>query len=113
MLDAPSRAIAHPDEALQFEGRHVVLGLGQKVHGLEPFGQGQFAGVEDRPCSEGNLSMAAVALEGLNLAMPDDAVAARTTDGVGPTQVVWFACNSFMHGVYFDLRVAILPSKWS
>lgn len=34
--------------ALEFEGRDVVFGLGQQVHGQEPGGQWQFGGLEDR-----------------------------------------------------------------
>jgi len=41
--------------------------------------KGQFAGVKDGPSSEGNLLMATVVLEGLDLAMPDDAVAVALT----------------------------------
>ena len=76
MLEPPSRAIADPDEPLQFQGGDIVLALGQKVDGLEPLDQGQFGSVKDRPCGQGNLGMATVALEGLDLAMPNDAVAA-------------------------------------
>jgi len=76
VFDSPSGAVADSDEALQLQGGDVILGLGQEVHSLEPLNKGQSAGMKDGPSSESNLRMAAVTLEGLDLAMPHDAVAA-------------------------------------
>jgi hypothetical protein len=55
MLDPPDRAVTDPDEAFQFQGRDVVLGLSQKVHGLEPLDKRQFRRVKDRPRGQSNL----------------------------------------------------------
>jgi hypothetical protein len=48
VFDQPGGLVTHAQMALGFEGRDVVLGLGQQVHAQEPGGQRQLGGLEDR-----------------------------------------------------------------
>ena len=58
----PSGLVAHAQAAFEFEGLNVVLGLRQQVHRLEPSGQRQLGGFEDRPAQNGRLLPAGRAL---------------------------------------------------
>ena len=47
--------VANPEVALQFQGREVVLGLGEQVHGQEPARERQLGGLEHRAADEAAL----------------------------------------------------------
>ena len=87
MLDPPGRAIADTNQALQLQGRDVVLGLSQKVKSLKPRDQGQLSGMKDRFRSQRGLPMAPIALEGFYLAMPHNTVA--TALAFGANEAGW------------------------
>ena len=75
MLEPPGGAIGDAEQAHEFQCRGAVLALGQKIDGLKPCGQRQFAAVKDGAGGQRHLAVAAITLERLDPAMPDHAVA--------------------------------------
>lgn len=62
VLDFPGRWIRHAEVALQLQGRHIVLGLSEQVHGQKPGGQRQLGRIEDRSGNHRGLMPATAAL---------------------------------------------------
>lgn len=62
VLDQPDRAVAHPEMTTQLQGRDIVLGLGEQVHGQKPHRQGQLAGSKDSATEQAGLATARAAL---------------------------------------------------
>ena len=63
VLDEPGGLVANPQVAHELERSHVVLGLGEQVHGQEPPEQPQLGRLEDRPADDAALVAAGGALE--------------------------------------------------
>ena len=63
VLEQPGGRVGHAQVALELESRHVVLGLRHQVHGQEPFGQRQLAGLEDGAADQAALVAAGAALK--------------------------------------------------
>ena len=75
--------------ALEFERRDTVFGLRDQVHGDEPFGQRELAGLEDGAAEQAALVAAATALEvtpgrSAKLAVPG-LCASRAQEALRPT----------------------------
>ncbi len=70
---------------VQLHGGDALFGLGQKVNGLKPDGQRQFARFKDRAGDERDLAMAAVALT----QFAGVEVAAFVVSAVGADKAVW------------------------
>jgi hypothetical protein len=62
VLDEPGRAVADAQMAMQFQGRHARLGLGQEVHAKKPDRERQLADVEDGGRRQAGLRPARAAL---------------------------------------------------
>ena len=88
VLDQPGGGVGHIEVALEFQRRDVVLGLRHQVHGQEPLGQCQLAGLEDRAAEHAALVATGAALEvqailPTELAVPA-ALAAWADEALGP-----------------------------
>ena len=81
----PSSVIGHPNLALEFQCRHRVLALGQKIDCQKPGGEGKLRPREDRSGRERGLMVA-----GMTLISPDRqqaeavVVAGRTAKSLRP-----------------------------
>ena len=64
VLDPPGSVAVDAQLAPQCRGRDAVLGLRDQVDGGQPSGEGQLGGLEQGPGQQGELALAAVALEG-------------------------------------------------
>lgn len=62
VLQQPGGIVGDPQLALQFQGRHGVLALGQEVDRQEPDGERQLGAGKERPGSQRGLVTATVAL---------------------------------------------------
>ncbi len=88
VLKQPGAGVGHAQVAFALQRRHVVLGLCHQVHGEEPGGQRQLAGLGDDATDQAALVAAGAALEiqpvmPVELAVPD-ALAARAHEAPRP-----------------------------
>jgi hypothetical protein len=121
VLDPPRGGIAHPQQAPQFQGRDVVLGLGQEVHGLEPNRQRQFAGVKDRASGQAGLPVAGLALPtrsaGHAIGIGMGRAAVRTDKARRPARLgqrrlaLGFRTVGLMHLVQAQARLKLYPVR--
>ena len=64
VLDPPGSVAVDAQLAPQWRGRDAVLGLREQVDGGQPSGEGQLGGLEQGAGQQGELALAADALEG-------------------------------------------------
>ncbi len=92
VVHEPGGGIAHPQSALQGQGRETALGLADEVHGQKPHRQRQLGALEQGAGDQRGLMMAAVALKGLAGLDPQHAVGrpttARAAKAVRPTRLL-------------------------
>lgn len=74
VVQQPSRGVAHPDLALECQGRKPGLGLTDEVDRKKPGRQRQLGVLQQTACGQRSLVAACIALEKLSCAMSDDAV---------------------------------------
>ena len=90
VLQQPGRLVAHAQMALEFQGRDIVLGLGQQVHTQKPCGQRKFGGLKNRAARHRRLFPARRALPVVQPLALEGAMACATTfrtdEAVRPTQ---------------------------
>lgn len=91
MLEQPDGLAANAQVKHEFERRHVVLGLGQQLHGQEPAAQPELARFEDRAADDAALVAASAALKVQPSLAPkraaDGAIALRAHEALRPARL--------------------------